>query len=488
MSKHDDVGTKRRVKVCIIGGGTLGLKAAHDLARDNHCDTQQILVIEALDRLGGRIRACQLELTGHKYDVGASWFHDSLTNRVLSDSRAWPDEYRFDVARDSYFIDGQPTVYIPEQSDPINVSDLKLENIKSDLYRSIELRFFDLIDTPDKPLQDICSEFKSQYAPFASQVAIDYAMRMARTSELFFGIPWHKISGKYSVMDNRSRDLFNAKGYDYVVNYLASSLAPNLVILNLPVRSIDHRKSKPIVIVTDAMLIECDYVIVTVPASVLQLEANHPYGLEWTPPLPSAVKQALQTVHFGALGKVIFEFDKACWDITRDLFVVLGRDRRNTLDILHELPPSFSYPLVAFNCAAYNPECSSLMLLTQSPLTEYLESHPHEAWTYFKPMLAKFFNGNVVPTPIATIVSDWSLNPWARGSYTALETGDDPLELIIRLLGEHDDMAIGMGVDDPRVRFAGEHTILDGAGCVHGAYMSGAREAEWILRDIKDKV
>ena len=72
--------------------------------------------------------------------------------------------------------------------------------------------------------------------------------------------------------------------------------------------------------------------------------------------------------------------------------------------------------------------------------------------------------------PVNTIVSQWTVDPFSRGSYAACKPGDDPTDLVIHL---------ERGLD--KVRFAGEHTILDGAGAVHGAWMSGRREAEHIL-------
>ncbi|GEQ70956.1 hypothetical protein JCM33374_g4637 [Metschnikowia sp. JCM 33374] len=84
--------------------------------------------------------------------------------------------------------------------------------------------------------------------------------------------------------------------------------------------------------------------------------------------------------------------------------------------------------------------------------------------------------------PINTIVTDWTQNPFARGSYAAVHVGDDPSDAIIHLSGEFETCGMGSGSS---IRFAGEHTIDDGAGCVHGAYNSGERAADWILHHLK---
>ena len=182
--------------------------------------------------------------------------------------------------------------------------------------------------------------------------------------------------------------------------------------------------------------------------------------------------------------KSIFEFESCWWDINEDRFEILADSTDDSLlsSPISLSPESFKFPVFAVNCAAVYKESvrgASLCILTQSPLTDYLESHPQQAWSYFKPMLSKLkLNDLQVSDPINTITSNWTNNPYIRGSYSAVETGDDPLDIITQLSGEHD-----CGLIDKNIRFAGEHTTLDGSGCVHGAYMSGQREAMWILND-----
>lgn len=481
---------KKRVKVCVIGAGILGLKTAHDLAVNSHdlLKLREILVLEALNRVGGRIFTNRHALvSGHSYDMGASWFHDSLTNRVLQDAIAWEEPFCCLPLRDTVYNDGEPLVYVSERKGPVDMCGLKIEQAVADLNKSIELRYFNTLDEPDQLLQHLAQQFQTRYRAFVLSETADLAARMARTAELWFGIPWHKISGKYASIDHQGRNLFNVKGYDHVIDYLVSKLDSAILQMNTPVRGIDHSRENTVIVTTDKEEIECDFVVVTVPVSILQLEQGHPNGIAWYPPFPKSLSDALTTVHFGALGKVVFEFDSVWWDMHRDLFVVLGNGDSDSVPLC-DPPAPFSYPLVAFNGTVIEPNCKALIVLTQSPLTEYCELNPAQAWAYFKPMLMKLVvEGCAMLEPLKTIVSDWTLNPWIRGLYTALTTGDDALELIIQLLGEHNDIAATSGVGNKRVRFAGEHTILDGAGCVHGAYCSGEREAQWILTQIGEQ-
>ncbi|WP_024796862.1 protoporphyrinogen oxidase [Tomitella biformata] len=59
------------VRIAVVGGGVTGLSAAHRL-RTLLGPTAEILVLEAADRTGGKIRT--VDLAGHRMDVGAEAF------------------------------------------------------------------------------------------------------------------------------------------------------------------------------------------------------------------------------------------------------------------------------------------------------------------------------------------------------------------------------------------------------------------------------
>ena len=74
------------------------------------------------------------------------------------------------------------------------------------------------------------------------------------------------------------------------------------------------------------------------------------------------------------------------------------------------------------------------------------------------------------PEPTGALVTRWAADPYARGSYSFLAVGSSPADL--RALAE----PVG-----ERLLFAGEATHEEFFATVHGAYMSGIREAERIL-------
>lgn len=468
-------------EICVVGAGVAGLGAASHLvnAPGTPFNCKNVLVLEAQDRIGGRILTDRTSSKlGLSYDLGAAWFHDSLTNSVL---QRLIEEASFSVPKDGYFDDKDERVYGSEGE--IDVVGLKLNRMLEDFERYIDIHYFDSLETPDILLREMADVFVAKYSALLTDVQKKYCGRMARYLETWYGISHDDISAKYASMDHEGRNLHNKQGYDRVIETLAKNAN---VVLHQQVSHIKRNNSDNEynirVETSQGKVIYCNYVIVAVPQSILQLPVGHPYGITWTPALPLNIQEALRTIHFGALGKVIFEFESIWWDSSEDRFLILGDEiSGDSSKKLSARPDLFSYPAYIVNYSAVKgiAHSGSLVILTQNPLTEYLESHPHEAWAYFKPMVSKFAK-NSVPEPINTITTLWTQNPHVRGSYLALHTGDDPSDLILQLSGQS---PTSLGAS--RVRFAGEHTILDGSGCVHGAYNSGIREAEWILNHAK---
>ncbi|MFB9718119.1 FAD-dependent oxidoreductase [Planobispora longispora] len=62
-------------RVIVIGAGSAGLTAANALASAG----VEVLVLEATDRLGGRIRTA--EIGGTDIDLGAAWIHTPTATR-----------------------------------------------------------------------------------------------------------------------------------------------------------------------------------------------------------------------------------------------------------------------------------------------------------------------------------------------------------------------------------------------------------------------
>lgn len=472
----------KQAEVVIIGAGVAGLKAGITLIDLGKVKQEDILILEADSRIGGRLKtdstSSKLGLT---YDLGASWFHDALTNKLLKELESsidWSED-----SKDVYFDDKEPNWY--EEKGIIHAKTWKLNKVYEEFHDYIRVYFERTSD--DISLKDLVFKYLEEYSIRLTDDQKQYLPRMIRKYELWCGVSWDIISAKYALSHHDGRDLYNSKGYQAsVLDKLIPKVEKN-VLLNHTVISIDKSEETGLITLEtkDNGTFITKNLIVTVPLSVLKSES-----IKWTPELPK-FKETISSIHFGALGKVIFEFDSAWWDTNSDRFDIIPNIKTEPIkEPITSLPPSFSYPTHIINFAmTYRPgNAPSLLCLTQAPLTNYLEQHPEEAWTYFKPMLSqltdtgKGFTGKEITDPINVITTNWTQTNF-KGSYSTSAVNNNPKDFVSYLSGDNPEIA----TYGKNIRFAGEHTIVEGAGCVHGAYASGERAAKYILENYEDQ-
>ncbi|KAG7794846.1 hypothetical protein KL929_004617 [Ogataea haglerorum] len=438
------------MRVIIVGGGVAGLKAALDL----HSQGVEYVLLEARARLGGRILTDRTGLTA--YDLGASWAHDTLTNELF-------DEMVADGGYDLYYDDMEPYL-VGEHLSNDDFQRLKIEQVANEITKFVELREFSSLDVEDQSLRDVVKEYICKQGKLLTSEQADYAPQFVRHLELWHGIGWEEMSSKYALVDNVGRNCLIRSGYDRLVQNMVDKLPKECLKTEQVVTRVEN--STTVVVQTaDGNIYKGDYLICTIPQSLLQLATPHTGAVEWVPPLPSRITRPLGSMGYGKLGKVVLEFETPFWSrLQYDRFLGISSPTSASKVSV------WSHPVLILNMF-YISKVPSLVCFIQGRVTDHLEHNSHLAWEYFRPLLRKLGPAPLAPTNV--IVTSWTVDPFARGSYAACRPGDDPADLIINL-------ERGLG----NVRFAGEHTILDGAGAVHGAWMSGKREAKYILENL----
>lgn len=472
-------------KVAIIGAGISGLAAAEVLSKHGI----DYIILEARDRIGGRINTNRDGLA--PYDLGASWAHDTLSNKLFDNIIAEIDELNED--KYNLYYDDQRPLYFSEEHGPKFLDKNKIEQVVREFEKFVELSYFEEIDKKDVTLQRIIEQYILKQRRLLTKEQVLFVPQLARHLELWHGIGWDQMSSKFGLVDNVGRNCFFRNGYDMVVTDIENKLDSARIIKNAIVKKLNHSKNPIQIELTDGRSFSSDWVICTVPQSILQLKSEETGAIEWTPKLPARIQESLNNMSWGKLGKIVFEFSEPWWkhhDTDRfialaspdnhfiNLWESLKMSENENLGTTSGLPKPWEFPLLILNL--YKMEnVPALLCFTQGDLTEYLESNPEKAWDYMKPILSKLIHADLDnrkagvelnKAPTNTIVSNWTIDPFSRGSYAACKPNNDPTDLVIQL-------EYGMG----NIRFAGEHTILDGAGAVHGAWMSGIREAKHIL-------
>lgn len=457
-------------KVIIIGAGISGVKAAVDL---HAAGIDDVLIVEARDRLGGRLRSIDsVNSSKAKFDLGALWFHDSLVNPLFEQAIKKGNI-------DYYFDDGKHVMF---SKDSREISPWLLEAVTEEIFTYIQLQYNDP-SKKDVSVKEICEEYLKSRKDHLSEEQAKYAGAVVRLwGELWLGSSWDTISAKYSFDGGHiGRNVLVTSGYINVFKNVLHDLPKDFIEKNIKtnenVKLINYTDNL-IKVKTNKQEYTCDYIIVTIPPSLLSIkDVNDPAYVQWVPPLPREFTELKKAdLEFGSLGKVVFEFDECFWPTDVDRFYgITSQDPSST----SQAKP-WDYPTLFLNFQKFK-GVPSLVTLTQHPLSQIIENFPPETktekiWELFEPVIAQFSNGKPLK-PKSIRHTEWNNDIWVRGSYLTRKIGISDPDSVCDLFQN--------GLTD-RVRFAGADTVKgSAAGCAHGGWLSGQREAQHIVTKSK---
>uniref|UniRef100_A0AAQ5WWN0 Lysine-specific histone demethylase n=1 Tax=Amphiprion ocellaris TaxID=80972 RepID=A0AAQ5WWN0_AMPOC len=253
-------------------------------------------------------------------------------------------------------------------------------------------------------------------------------------------------------------------GYSCVPVALAEGLD---IKLNTAVRQVRYTASGCEVIAvntrstTQTFIYKCDAVLCTLPLGVLK---QQPPAVQFVPPLPEWKTSAIQRMGFGNLNKVVLCFDRVFWDPSVNLFGHVGSTTASRGELflfwnLYKAPILLA--LMAGEAAGIMENISDDVIVGRCLA-----------------ILKGIFGSSAVPQPKETVVTRWRADPWARGSYSYVAAGSSGNDYDLMAQPIIPGPAIpGASQPVPRLFFAGEHTIRNYPATVHGALLSGLREA-----------
>lgn len=455
-------------EVVVIGAGASGLAVAQQLSKKQGF---HITVVDALDRIGGRVKSADLKSdaavqTQQKVDLGASWLHESRVNPLfkLALEKKWKLKYT-----DVNIVIANENGPITQKSGAFPIADDMQAQIE-DFVMSEKPRVTDNV-----PFRDF-AEQKIAEMPLVTEEQKRLALDLCHEIEHFIAMPWDQIpvaDGIHSSAHGRDAFILGL-GYQQVLDWLYESIDHTRtdIHLNEEVLRIESceptadsntknstikNKSEGFVVTTSRTQCKADFVVCTIPLGALKRTHSALFGNLDLPELGGIV-ETIEKTNMGALGKVVVEFPYIWWDNERDMTLVL-HEKEGRTESVTLVNPFKGIP--------------ALVVLTTPPLTQRVEADPENAVRHIEWAFAHAggeASSKPIPAPTNVIVTDWTQNKYFMGSYSARSVGQSYDELVEAFI----DGAGGL-------RFAGEHTILEGNGCVHGAYNSGLREAERIL-------
>lgn len=452
----DDISNseRRNYSVVIVGAGISGLEAGHEL----NSRGIDVLVLEGRDRVGGRIVSYNINNTA--LDLGGSWIHGLNKKKIGFENPI----YKIALANNIKIIqtDGSEDFYDskgnqidPELSEYYNEKYEKfIEKITSSMTQA-EQQGLSVKDMVEKYYSSIDPIDKEGHAMTEHVLRSYHDMDQAADfGDISFATAFET---QYYDGDESNEAIF-IDGYSQIANCLAGGLT----IKHANVTSVDYSEQS-IIIKTNSGDFQSDYVIITLPLGTLQKDAAM-----FNPPLNPAKTVAIENLKMGTMDKVYLVFDnktKPFWNTSVDWIDRVDIPKENSVYESDDKKWRFFFNLYKYTnqpiLLAFNTGRSAIELEQESD-----EAIKNEVMSVLRTM----YNDPTIQDP-KIIRTKWAMDPLSFGSYS-----------FIPVTGTFDDFdEIAKPIDD-KLFFAGEATNKYYFGTVHGAYISGYRAAQEILR------
>ena len=271
-------------RVLVVGAGAAGLAAARELTDLGH----EVLVVEARDRLGGRVDTRRLG-GSVPVDLGASWIHG---------------------------VDGNPLTELataagvrltPSDFDSVTVRDAEGKRIVETALLDAYDRFADAIgtDRPSTPISDLVDRAASGLSD-GQRALLEYVSDSEIVHE--FGVDPDRLT--LAAFDEGEEfgggDALVPDGMGVLLGALTEGYD---VRTQAPVARVTRTLEGAAVELRNGDRLEADRVLITLPLGVLQSG-----DIVFDPPLPALNQAAIGRLGMGRLEKVALRFDRSFWD------------------------------------------------------------------------------------------------------------------------------------------------------------------------------
>jgi monoamine oxidase len=428
--------------VIVIGAGAAGLAAARALGERS----LRVVLVEARDRIGGRVWSKPVAGSVEPAELGAEFIHGPAaeTMQLLHDAGL----HAVPIGDEAWTIGENGQVERNDQSFVAAATAL-LEKASSLAADESAQRFFERF-SHDPSLHETVEMARAFVEGFeAANPAIASIRAIADEVRSGADVTSARPAGGYAPMFHFLHGACVAAGVD--------------IRLTRSVRRISWRRGEVCVEALQDGSVEemrARSAVVTLPVGVLQA-CDAETGISFEPELPASKRDALASLVMGCVVKVVLWFKSRFWE------EVSGGRYRDSAFFRGIQQPFAAYwtfvPLRAPLIVAWvgGPKAVALSRLAAPELIE---------------RASREFGALVGASEIARAqleggaMHDWDADPYSRGAYSYVAVG-----------GANARAELGAPVDDA-LFFAGEATSTDGqGGTVNGALQTGMRAAGEVL-------
>lgn len=427
VEAKDNAAMSSKKRIIVIGAGLAGLVAAKTLQAQGH----EVLVLEARDRIGGRIWT-STKWPDMPLDLGATWIHGVKGNPLTQLAQS------LQVKQIATSYDSSIT-YNTAGKALSSAEDASLEKVRKQVLNAIKQA---QNQASDRSIRAAIEPLFTQASPatqrlinfiLSGNIEQEYAGSAAELSAY-----WYDASKAFA-----GQDALFAKGFHVITDYLAQGLS---IKLGQVVQTI-HWQSQPLRVITQHGEFKADQVLVTLPLGVLQAKR-----VQFLPDLPNSKQTAIAKLGMGVLNKCYLRFNKVFWPTDVDWLEYIPSEHGKWTEWVSFMRNAKLPILLGFNAAE--------------------RGKAIEAWTDQQIVSSamqtlRTLYGTAIPDPVDYQITRWASDPFALGSYSYNAVGSTP--------SMRKELAKPLA---NTVFFAGEASETNYFSTAHGAYLSGLRAAQ----------
>lgn len=435
--------------VIVIGAGVAGLAAAIDLRRSG----LSVLILEARDRIGGRVFSQRDPGLQLPIELGAEFIH-GLTPEIFQPLQAKHIPIT-EVSGNSWcFQNGNLCRY-----DFFGEVDKILRQMDHTRPDESFLSFLDgTITAKSAPHEKSAAEWACSYvsgfnAADVKKVGVHWLLREMEAEE--------KISGE--------RAFRSQHGYTDLIDILRQSLKelevePRTTAIVKTVNWKTGYVEVTAIINRESHTFAAKRALITLPIGVLKTSPNEAGAIRFNPPLPADKHRALEKLAMGKVFRVVLHFRHRFWDDLKSPIEGTTLSNMSFLFSHDEWFPTWwtTMPEKLPIITGWAPDRCADRFVGQS--RDYVIDRAIQTLSRLL-SLDPVFPASLLE---AVYFHDWQADPFSRGVYSYGMVGSD---------GAQETLAAPI---DGTLFFAGEATAAGQTGTVHGAIASGHRAAREI--------
>ncbi|KAJ4711589.1 putative Polyamine oxidase [Melia azedarach] len=436
-----------RSSVIIIGAGVSGISAAKTLAENG---IEDIVILEASDRIGGRVR--NEKFGGVSVELGAGWIAGvggKESNPV------W--ELAAKSGLRTCFSDYSNARYnIYDRSGKIFPSGVAADSYKKAVDSAIaKLKNLEVDNSKVGEVMKAATEPPSS-PKTPIELAIDFILHdfeMAEVEPISTYVDFGER--EFLVADERG---YVCLLYKMAEEFLCSSggkILDSRLQLNKVVRELQHSRNGVTVKTEDGCVYEANYVILSVSVGVLQSDL-----ISFEPPLPRWKTEAIEKCDVMVYTKIFLKFPHKFWPSGPEKeFFIYAHERRGYYTFWQHMDNAY-------------PGSNILVVTLTNGESQRVEAQSDEETMKEAMEVLRDMFGPNIPTATDILVPRWWNNRFQRGSYSNYP------------IISNNQVVSSIRAPVGRIFFTGEHTSEKFNGYVHGGYLAGIDTGKVVVEKV----